>query len=209
MVTPELLPVFKFKGRFLVKTVAHMAPKPAQELTTQNLSDYTGTVGQLTDFLAKNPETFPVMFREMLHNPKAEVRLRMGNAVEKAARQNPALLFPFRSEIFAAAKERQETEIIWHVALLLGYLVLEEDELALAVNKLYEWLDTVAHKFVKINCLQTLAVLAMQHDWLKPEVTETLKAALEAESASMKARARILLKKLEPKSKRYGLVPEK
>ena len=51
------------------------------------------------------------------------------------------------------------------------------------------------------GCL-TLAVLAQQNDWLKPEVTETLKAALTSESASIKARSRILLKQLEPKRKR-------
>ena len=179
-----------------------MASKLHQEPTTENLSGFSGTVGQLYNFLEENPETFPVMFREMLHNPKAEVRLRMGNAVEKAARQNPALLLPFRSEILAASKERQEKEVIWHITLLLGYLDLEDDDLALAVNKLYEWLDTVEHTFIKVNCLQTLAVLAQQNDWLKPEVTATLKAALEAESAAIKARARILLKKLEPKRKR-------
>ena len=179
-----------------------MASKLHQEPTSKNLSEYTGTVGQLSEFLAENPDTLPVMFREMLHNPKTEIRLRMGNAVEKAARQNPVLLVPFRSEILTAARERNETDIVWHITLLLGYLDLEEDELALAVNKLYEWLDTIDHRFVKVNCLQTLGVLAMQHDWLKPEVTETLKAALEAESASIKARSRILLKKLESPKKR-------
>ncbi len=169
------------------------------------LSDYTGTVGQLYTFLEENPESFPVMFRQMLENPKAEVRLRMGNAVEKAARRDPALLLPFRSEILAASEQRQEPEIIWHLALLLGYLDLEEDDLALAVNCLYLWLDTVNNKFVKVNCLQTLSVLSLKNEWLKPEVLETLKAALEAESTAIKARARILLHKLEPKPKKRGL----
>ena len=179
-----------------------MAAKPYQELTSENLSDFTGTVGQLNNFLEENPGTFPAMFREMLVNPKAEVRLRMGNAVEKAARKNSALLLPFKPEILSAAEVRQEPEIIWHIVLLLGYLDLKEDDLALAVNKLYEWLDTVDNKFVKVNCLQTLSALALQHDWLKPEVIETLKSALESESSAIKARARILLKKLEPKRKR-------
>ena len=50
--------------------------------TLQALSGYTGTVGQLNIFLEENPETFPVLFREMLENPDRRVRLRMGNAVE-------------------------------------------------------------------------------------------------------------------------------
>ena len=164
--------------------------KPAPQF----LSDYTGTVGQLYKFLEEKPETFPLMFREMLQNPSARVRLRMGNAVEKAARQNPALLLPFKSEILLAASQKQEPEIIWHVALLLGYLKLEEDDLALAVNSLFGWLDTIPHKFVKINCLQSLAVLARKNAWLQPEVTELLQAALEHESPAIRARARILLK---------------
>lgn len=170
----------------------------------QSLKDYTGTVGQLFAFLEKNPGSFAAMFREMLANNRPEVRLRMGNAVEKASRQNPELLLPFKAEILAAT-QKQEPEIIWHVALLLGYLPLEEDELALAVNKLYEWLDTVAHKFVRVNCLQTLAVLAQQHAWLKPEVTETLQAALAAPSPALKARARLLLARLNPGKKATGV----
>lgn len=160
----------------------------------ENLAGYTGTVGQLTDYLQKNPEMFPALFREMLHNPNARVRLRMGNAVEKAARQNPELIRPFKAELLATVPEIKATEIIWQVALLLGYLELEEDELALAVNTLFSWLDTIPHKFLKINCLQTLAVLAKKNDWLKPEVTELLQAALAHESPAMRARARILLK---------------
>lgn len=185
-----------------------MAQKLKPETLAPNLHDYIGTVGQLANFLEQNPDSFPSLFQEMLHNPNSRVRLRMGNAVEKAARQDPAVLLPFKSDILTAAQQRQEPEIIWHIALLLGYLPLEEDDLALAVNKLYEWFDTVNNKFVKVNCLQTLAVLAMQHNWLKPEVIETLKAALNAESASLKARARILLKKLNPTRKRLGLLPE-
>lgn len=169
---------------------------------SESLQDYLGTVGQLNTFLEQHPESFPLLFQEMLDNPNSRVRLRMGNAVEKAARKNPALLLPFKTEILAAAEHSKAPEIIWHVVLLLGYLPLEEDELAFAINKLYQWLDTLEHKFVKVNCLQTLAVLAQQHDWLKNEVTETLKAALNAESAAIKARARILLKQLQPTRKR-------
>ena len=146
--------------------------------TLQSLSGYTGTVGQLNAFLEENPEAFPVMFQEMLENPDRRVRLRMGNAVEKAARKNPALLLPFKTGILKATTETQDIEIIWHLALLLGYLELEEDDLALAVNALFNWLHTLPHKFVKINCLQTLAVLARQHAWLEPEVREVLQAAL-------------------------------
>ena len=169
---------------------------------SENLADYTGTVGALNNFLQENPETFPAMFREMLENPNSRVRLRMGNAVEKAARQKPEVLKPFKAELLALLPGKLNLEAIWHIALLLGYLELEEDDLAVAVNKLYEWLDTLDHKFVKVNCLQTLAVLAQQNDWLKPEVVETLKAALDAESAAIKARARILLKQLQPRQKR-------
>ncbi|MBK0401618.1 hypothetical protein I5M27_01395 [Adhaeribacter sp. BT258] len=179
-----------------------MASKIYPAPTSNNLSDYTGTVSQLNNFLEENPETFPVMFREMLHNPDARVRLRMGNAVEKAARKTPALLIPYKKEILSATSQRQENEIIWHIALLLGYLELEEDDLALAVNALFNWLHTLPHKFVKVNCLQTLAVLARQHDWLQPEVREALHAALEHESAAIRARARILLKTFKATKKR-------
>ena len=165
-------------------------------------ADLTGTVLHLNNLLEQNPELFPILFREMMDNPNSRVRLRAGNAVEKAARKNPEVLKPFKAEILGAITKTLNNEAIWHVALLLGYIPLEDDELALAVNQLFTWLDTIPHKFLKINCLQTLAVLARQHDWLKPEVTELLKAALNHESPAMRARARILLKLLEGHKKR-------
>jgi hypothetical protein len=153
----------------------------------------TGTVSQVNQLLHENPALFPVFFREMLYNPDSRIRLRVGNAVEKAARKKPELLLPFKDEMLEALTKTLNNEAIWHLSLLLGYLNLEDDDLALAVNKLFQWLDTVPHKFVKVNCLQTLATLAMQHNWLKAEVTEFLEAALEHESPAMRARARILL----------------
>ena len=179
-----------------------MKLKSAPKNKTQNEPDFKGKVGPLNEYLEQNPGLFPEFYGQMLHNPDYKVRLRAGNAVEKAVRKNPELLKPYKNELLALLPTARETEIIWHVALLLSYLELEDDDLALAVNKLYEWLDTVDHKFVKVNCLQSLAILAQQNSWLKPEVIETLKGALEAESAAIKARARILLKKLEPGKKR-------
>lgn len=158
-------------------------------------SQLTGTVGQVNSLLEQNPELFPELFREMMYNPKPAIRLRAGNAVEKAARQNPELLLPFKTEILVALPEMADNEIIWHVALLLGYLKPEDDDLALAVNKLFHWLHTLPHKFAKINCLQTLAVLARENTWLQPEVLEELEAATRNESPAIQARARILLKK--------------
>lgn len=185
----------------LLKNSIEMTLKTVLRKTTGTQPDFTGKVGPLNEFLEQNPEMFPEFFREMLYNPDYGVRLRAGNAIEKAARKNPALLLPFKQEILALVPGTRDPVIIWHVALLLGYLSLEEDDLALAVNKLFEWLDTVPHKFAKINCMQTLAVLSQQHTWLQPEVTELLEAALEHESPAIRARARILLKTLTRKKR--------
>jgi hypothetical protein len=162
-------------------------------------ADLSGTASQLNTILEQNPELFPEFFRQMLQNTDSMIRLRIGNAVEKAARKNPELIRPYKNKILTIIPNTQDTEIIWHVVLLLGYLDLEEDEQALAVNTIYRWLDTIPHRFVKVNCLQTLGVLAQKHDWLRGEVTETLQAALEHESPSIRARSRILLKQLSRK----------
>ena len=175
---------------------------PATQLPALTESDLTGTVSHLYNLLEQNPDLFPILYQEMMESPKSQIRLRAGNAVEKAARKNPALLLPFKAELLEALTKPLNNEAIWQVALLLGYINPEGDELALAVNKLFHWLDTVPHKFVKVNCLQTLAVLAQKHSWLRPEVTEMLETALEHESAAIRARARILLKQLKPKQNR-------
>ncbi|KAA9340965.1 hypothetical protein [Adhaeribacter soli] len=176
----------------------------ATQTSTLTEYDLTGTVSHLYNLLEQNPELFPILFREMMDNPKSQIRLRAGNAVEKAARKNPALLLPFRAEMLEAITKPLNNEAIWHVALLLGYINPEGDDLALAVNKLFHWLDSVPHKFVKVNCLQTLALLALKHSWLQPEVTEMLEAALEHESFAIQARARILLKQFKPKKNSIG-----
>ena len=131
------------------------------ELLSEGNPKTLGKASEIAELIKHDGEFFGEVFREMLHNPKAMTRLRAGNAVEKTSRQKPELLQPFKTELLAALPDMQATEIIWHVALLLGYLELEGDDLALAVNKLYTWLDSIPHKFVKVNCLQTLAVLAL------------------------------------------------
>jgi len=160
-----------------------------------------GKSAEVVEIIIHDADAFGEVFNEMLKSEKAYVRLRAADALEKACRFNPQFLQSYKAALLSVLPNLKEPTIIWHMALLLGYLELEEDEQALAVNMLYNWLDNISHRFVKVNCLQTLAVLALKHDWLRSEVMETLQAALEHDSPSIRARARILLKKFSGKKR--------
>ena len=125
------------------------------------------------------------------------IRMRAADAIEKIVRKNRPLLYPYQYQIlehFSTPKLQDEVKM--SLPLLLGYMKLEEERLSLVLENLHRWLGNAKNKFVKVMCMQGLADQALQHEWLLQEVIATIEAQMVEGSASIKARGRILLKKL-------------
>jgi HEAT repeat protein len=131
-----------------------------------------------------------------LWNSDYVIRMRAADALEKASLQNPKLLARYKSELLGLLAEANQQELRWHLALMLPRLPLTPAERLRAAAHLCRYLDD-SSSIVKTCALQALAEFAEQDGALRPGVLDTLRAAARSGTAAMRARSRILLKRLK------------
>jgi len=108
----------------------------------------------------------------------------------------PELLESHKQELLGLLDEAEQTELRWHLALMVPRLSLSASEKARAAAALRRYLEDRS-SIVKTLALQGLADLAKQDACLREPVRRTLEESLRAGTAAMKARARKLLKELQ------------
>ncbi|RDC64836.1 hypothetical protein [Adhaeribacter pallidiroseus] len=145
-----------------------------------------------------DPEKFKIFIRAMLHpNTEAHVARHAASITEKVARRYPYLVLPYQPDLLAALPNRQTSPMRWHVGLLLSYLRLADDSLALVLDYLYDWLQNDPNKFMKVHCLQALANFSTRHDWLRAETIQLVKVEMAKGGAAANAKGRKLLQQLQ------------
>ncbi len=87
----------------------------------------------------------------------------------------------------------EQKEVRWHVAQMLGRVLLTPRQRERALELLEEYLCSSDSQIVKVSALQALADLAKLDRSLRPKVLRLIKAAMRSGSPSLKARARKLL----------------
>ena len=148
-----------------------------------------------------DPEKLAVFLAAMLHpaTPTTLARYAAG-VTEKISRRYPQLLAPHEAALMAALPRMQTAIMRWHLALLLSYLPLENsDHLATVIDYVQTWLQNDPNKFLKVHCLQALANLSKNHDWLKSETILLIEAEMAKGGAAANAKGRQLLRQLQPK----------
>ena len=108
----------------------------------------------------------------------------------------PELLESHKQELLGLLDEAEQTELRWHLALMVPRLTLSGPERYCAAAALRRYLEDRS-SIVKTFALQGLADLAKQDACLREPVRRTLEESLRAGTAAMKARARKLLKALQ------------
>jgi len=124
------------------------------------------------------------------------VRMRAADALEKASTSKPAIISRFKSELLGLLSETSQQELRWHLALMLPRLPLTPGERRRSVPHLRRYLDDRS-SIVKTCALQAIFELSKQDSSLRSEALDLLRAAARSGTAAMRARSRILLKKLE------------
>lgn len=130
------------------------------------------------------------------------LRMRAADAVEKASRERPELLAPFKAKLLREVAEVEQQEVRWHLAQILPRLQLDAEEWAIALAFLEDCLQHQS-RIVQVNALQAMFDLA--HTAPSGEELGTVRAKLawkldellETGSPAVKARARRLKKQLE------------
>lgn len=90
-----------------------------------------GNADEVARKISSDKKLFAEVFDAML-SPEPLMRMRAADAVEKATREHPELLRPFKSRLFRQIALIEQQEARWHVALMLPRLKMTPTEVDLA-----------------------------------------------------------------------------
>ena len=142
-----------------------------------------------------HPELIPILV-EGLSSEDLLIRMRAGDALEKATRQRPDLLEPHRSLLLSLATTTAEQELRWSLAQMLPRIQWSAEDRKKVVETLFGYLADKS-TIVKVMALQALSDLTRQD----PSLTSTVVQAIHQESVAgrpaVQARGRKLLRTLE------------
>jgi hypothetical protein len=147
----------------------------------------------VADVLAE-PAHFARLVAAMLDSDPV-VRMRSADAVEKATRERPSWLVPYKRLILDRAAAIDQQEIRWHVAQMLPRLDLTEDDLCLAQTILEGYL-TDRSRIVQVEAMQALAALAEPMPSVRGRVATLIEARVRGGSSAVRSRGRKLLARL-------------
>ena len=155
-----------------------------------------GRSDQIVSEVIENPRLFSELFRGMLTENPAVVRLRAADAVEKITRQRPEYLRRYKRKLIVQAARTDQCGVRWHLAQMLPRLSLTRQDLPRVLRTLHVCLNDPSH-IVATSSMQALADLAKQFPHLLPSVLPEIRGRTAVGSAAMKARGRKLLADLE------------
>jgi hypothetical protein len=138
---------------------------------------------------------------ECLWDDDPGVANRAADALERASYHRPSLLEPWKDALLARLAEAEQNKLRWNLALMVARLKLTAPESERAMISLRAYLDDRG-SIVRTAAMHGMAGLALQNPALLPEVLDTLRILTRSGTPAMRARGRILLKKLEAADKR-------
>jgi hypothetical protein len=157
-----------------------------------------GRVSEVVADVFNAPSLFKVVFNAMLSD-NAIIRMRSADAAEKITAKHPEYLQPYKEKLIQQVAKINPQEVRWHVAQMVPRLELSEEERAVAVEILLDYLNDKS-KIVKTFSMQALADFAERDADLRPKVIQLLEELTTTGSPAMKSRGRKLMEKLN----RYG-----
>lgn len=161
----------------------------------------TGEAAAVADEIAGDPDLFAVVV-DGLESEHAGVRNRAANALDRATRRRPDLLDPHAGALLAAAEaHRPGTTLRRLLPLLLGRLDVSPSDARRIAAYARSRLGAGVPVATRVNALDALGSMAEAHAALRPGVRPLLDAALDAPEASMRARARRVLHRLDRASR--------
>jgi hypothetical protein len=156
------------------------------------------SIGRANEVVAQvlnDPSLFKVVFDGMLsHDPL--VRMRCADAVEKITARHPEYLQPHKKKLIQQVAKIDQQEVRWHVAQMFPRLELSQEEQAVVVELLLDYVNDRS-KIVKTFSMQALADFAERDAGLRTRVIKLLEELTRTGSPAMKSRGRKLLEKLK------------
>jgi hypothetical protein len=133
---------------------------------------------------------------ECLWDQNAGLANRAADALERASGRRPEILGRWKEALLDRMLDARENKLRWNLALLISRPRLTADETARAAAVLRSWLDDKG-SIVKTSAMHGLAGLTRWDPSMLPEVLDMLRVLSRSGTPAMRARGRILLKRME------------
>lgn len=153
-----------------------------------------GQSGTIVSEIAESPRLFAQTFAALSHTDPI-VRMRAADVIEKASREHPELLRPYKRAVLREVALIEQQEVRWHVAQMLPRLTLTAKELDTAVSILFDYLEDKS-SIVRTMAMQTLADFAVEDAQLRKRIVPIIEYLTREGTAAMRARGRKLLRQL-------------
>ncbi len=154
-----------------------------------------GRADQVVDLSRLHPEQISVLI-ECLWDTDPILRMRASDALEKISREQPDILQQRKASLLGLLAETNQQEVRWHLAVTIPRLQLTASECEHVADRLQMYLNDRS-SIVKTFALQGLSDLTLQHAGLQPTVVKILRTSSQTGTLAMRARARLLLHRLE------------
>lgn len=155
-----------------------------------------GKANEVVKLVTSDPLLFDEVFNGIFHEDKV-IRARCADAVEKVAKKYPDYIQKKKKIILKNLPYFNQKEVLWHVALMLGYMKLTAKEMAGASEFLFLWLNKEKSIIVKVMCMQTLADYALKNRNMLKSVIDEIRKQMINGAPAIKARGKNLIKILE------------
>ena len=142
--------------------------------------------------LATEPDTFAALWALLRHDDVA-VCMRAADAAEKATRDRPDLLQPYKDDLIHPVLEDATPELSWHLLPMAARLTLNTDEAARLMRRLEDAVLNNPNELVRAEALGAAFSLAARHRRLGVRARALAKHAQCGPSPALAARARNLL----------------
>jgi hypothetical protein len=154
-----------------------------------------GRAPEVAALLVKQPRKAARVV-ECLWDEDTGVANRAADALERASCMSPALLMPWKEALLGRMADATKNKLRWNLALMISRvpLTIAESERAAAI--LRTWLEDRG-SIVRTCAMQGLTGLTRWNPGILPEVVDMLRILSRSGTPAMRARGRILLKRLE------------
>ena len=133
---------------------------------------------------------------ECLWDEDCGVVNRAADALERASSRRPGILASWKEALLDRMLDASENKLRWNLALTIFRTPLSKSEAQRAAAILRMWLDDKS-SIVKTCAMHGLAGLTRWDAALLPEAMDMLRALSRSGTPAMRARGRILLKRME------------
>lgn len=165
-----------------------------------------GRVREVSALILAKPRKVDQLI-ECLWDDEAGVANRAADALERVSFERPRVAQAWTESLIGLMADAKQNKLRWNLALLVPRLELSVADARRVARSLRTYLDDRS-SIVKTAAMHGLATLTRSDPGLLPEVLDLLRILSRSGTPAMRARGRILLKKLESTGRRSGRVSE-